>query len=453
MTLAQFFTSAQYRLLFKRLSRGIALLSLVLVTACTSMPQPVKPKQAFDTEPVYDYPTNNPYAATIRGVPPGMQVDYSSVPAPADKTLVLFKDRHIPEGFWYDHGLHYSELLQSKPSPLVYVIGGTGADSHSGTMLTIADMLYSAGFSVVLLPSPTHGNFIVNASGNFVPGRPWQDAQDLYRVMQRIDPLVAGEAKVTRRMLIGYSLGALNALFTARLDDEQKSLNFSKVLLINPPLSLYRSMQTLDALLYSDLPDGISDADFIIKTTIHRLSSAQVSSDALDFSNERLMIDADTLEKLGNKRLATIIGMSFRLAVADMIFTADVMGRAGYIFPKNWEFTSAAPLTGFMSVALRTSFKDYFDQIYTEKYHAANPSLTSQELISEGDLESLAGYIARHEDIGLLTNADDVILAPGEYDRLVALFGHRAITFPNGGHLGNLAHPTVAYRIIKFLKQ
>jgi pimeloyl-ACP methyl ester carboxylesterase len=439
----------------RRILRNIALLSLFLAAACAPQPQPVKPWQTdgTGTPPVYNYPIDNPYAATVIGVPPQMQMDYSSLPAPTDKTLVLFKDRHIPEGFWYDHGLKYSELLQPRPAPLVYVIAGTGADGHSGTMLMIADMLYSAGFSVVLLPSPTHRNFIINASENFVPGRPSQDAQDLYRVMKRIDPQVTSETKVTRRMLIGYSLGAIDALFTARLDGEQKSLNFGKVLLINPPLSLYRSMQTLDNLLYRSLPNGISDADHFIKTTVQRLSSVQQSSDALDFSNERLLIDAYASYKLGDNRLATIIGLSFRLAAVNMIFTADVMGHDGYIFPRNWEFTTGVPLDDYLGVALRTSFKDYFNQIYTEKYRAADPSLTTQELIEEGDLESLAGYIAQHKNIGILTNADDIILAPGEYDKLVRLFGRSAMTFPNGGHLGNLAHPAVSYRIVQFLKQ
>lgn len=429
----------------------IALLFLFLMTGCAAMN--LKPPQASGSPPVYNYPIKNPYAATVIGVPPEMQVDYSSVPVPQDKTLTPFSDRVIPEGFWYAYGLKYAELLQSNPAPLVYVIAGTGADSHSVIMRTIADMLYAAGFSVVLLPSPTHPDFIINASSNFVPGRPSQDAEDIYRVINMIDPQVLAEAKVTRRMLVGYSLGAVDALFTARLADERKSLNFSKVLLINPPLNLYRSIQTIDKLLYRGMPNGVSDANYFIKGTVQRLSSIKQSSDALDFSNERLLLDAYEKDKIGDNRLATIVGISFRLSAADMIFTADVMGHDGYIFPKNREFTTATPLNDYMALALRTSFKNYFDQIYTEKYLAANPGLTRQDLIREGNLERLAGYIAEHKNIGLVTNADDIILAPGEYAKLVRLFGKNAIVFPNGGHMGNIAHPAVAYRIVKFLGQ
>jgi len=429
----------------------IALLCLTLMTACTTTSS-VQP-QASSSPPVYNYPIKNPYAATVIGVPPEMQVDYSSLPSPKDKTLTLFSDRTIPEGFWYDQGLKYSELLQSKPSPLVYVIAGTGADSHSTIMLTIANMLYAAGFSVVLLPSPTHPDFIINASSNFGPGRPSQDAEDIYRIIKLIDPQVQSAANVTQRMLIGYSLGAVDALFTARLADEKKSLNFSKVLLINPPLNVYNSMQIIDKLLYLDMPHGVSDANYFIQGTVQRLSSIKQSSDALDFSNERLLLDAYEKDKIGDNRLATMVGISFRLSAADMVFTADVMGHDGYIFPKNRPFTTATPLNDYMALALRTSFRNYFDQLYTQKYLAANPGLTQQDLIREGNLETLAGYIAQHKNIGVLTNADDIILAPGEYNKLVRLFGNNAIVFPNGGHMGNIAHPAVAYRIITFLRQ
>ncbi len=46
--------------------------------------------------------------------------------------------------------------------------------------------------------------------------------------------------------LVGYSLGATNAAFVAELDDERRLLRLRRVLLINPPVSLYRSARVLD---------------------------------------------------------------------------------------------------------------------------------------------------------------------------------------------------------------
>lgn len=429
----------------------LAFCLLFMTTACATTE--LKPKQVLNTPPTYNYPIQNPYAATVIGVPPEMKIDYSSVPKPEDKKLTLFPNRPIPDGFWYEHGLQYRQLLQSKPAPLVYVIAGTGADARSTIMQTLANLLYSGGYSVVLLPSPTHPNFIINASSNFMPGRPSQDATDMYRVINAIDPKVQSETTVTKRMLVGYSLGAVDALFTSRLADEQGRLTFSKVFLINPPLDLYNSVQVIDSLLYRDMPHGVSDADYFIQGTIERLSTISQSSDALDFSNEHLLWDAYQKNKIGDNRLATMIGISFRISAADMTFTSDVMGHYGYIFPQNREFTTTTPLTSYMSLALRTSFKNYVDQIYTKKYLTDNPGLTQQQLIREGDLESLSGYISQHKNIGMMTNADDIILAPGEYDKLRSLFGNNSIVFPSGGHMGNIALPAVGYDIVQFLGQ
>ena len=429
---------------------SIALLGVL--TCCSSEPKLLTPHDAFDAKPAYDYPINNPYAATIITTPPEMRVDYSALPAPAEKKITIFKDRQIPEGFWYENGFKYRQMLQSKPAPLVYVIGGTGAGCNAEDTQNIANILYSAGFNVVLLPSPTHPNFIINASENFTPGRPLQDARDMYRVMKLIDPLVASQTHVTQRMLIGYSLGGLDALFTAKLDDEEKALNFHRVLLINPPLNLYSSIKLIDSYLYRALPQGVNGAARFIKSFLSRLSNISQSTDALDFSNERLLLEAYDKYQPSDNRLETTIGLSFRLAAADMAFTADVMSHAGYIFPKNQPFTSTTSLNDYLAVALRTSFQNYFDEYYTERLLAENPSLSRQGLIDEGNLQSLAGYISASGKIALITNKDDIILMPGEVNALAALFGPNAVVFPNGGHLGNLTTPAVGYQIIQFMR-
>ena len=435
------------------LLRGLPLIAVMLITACTtSQPALKTPQEAYGAKPAYDYPINNPFAATIIGLPPQMRVDYSALPLPKERTITLYNDRKIPGGFWYQDGLRYSVLLQSKPAPLVYIIAGTGADNRAADMLTLGDMLFTGGYSVVLLPSTTHPNFIINASENFTPGNPLQDSKDLYNLMKQIDAKLAKETTITGHMLMGYSLGAWNAAYAAKLDDEQHALNFSRVVMINPPLSLYSSMKMIDGYLYRALPNGISGADSFVKGFLKRLSSVSQSSDALDFSNERLLIDAYDKYQPNDATLATIIGLSFRLAAVDMLFTADVMNHDGYVFPKNQDFTIATPLDSYMSVALRRSFKDYMDEMYFPIFHARYPGYTERDFIAQSNLESLSGYIAGSGKFFMITNKDDIILAPGELEKLVRLFGKNAVVFPNGGHLGNLGHPAVAYQILQFMQ-
>ena len=403
-------------------------------------------------QPAYNYPITNPYVATIVGNPPENKLDYSNTPKPTEKTLVVFRERAIPEGFWYEHGLRYSELLQDHAAPLVYVIAGTGADHRAEKMHTIANVLYNAGFHVVLLPSPTHQNFIINASSNYIVGRPKQSAEDLYRVMKLIDRDIAQETTITARMLTGYSLGGLDAAFTAKLDDEEHALNFSRVLLINPPYSLSSSMQVISTMLYEDLPNGMDNADVFIKRVLLRMSNASRSGDALNFSNERALLDAYQKYKPDDAKLATLIGLSFQLSSASTVFSADVMSKAGYVFPKDREFTTDTDLSSSMALALRTSYIDYFNEFYVKRLQALYPNMTRADLIAESNLSYLDGYIRHNPKFGLITNIDDVILAHGEVYKLAGLFGNNAFIFSNGGHVGNLGNPTVGYDMVWFLK-
>ena len=58
-----------------------------------------------------------------------------------------------------------------------------------------------------------------------------------------------------------------------------------------------------------------------------------------------------------------------------------------------------------------------------------------------------ASQLGGQEQIGLITNADDVILAPGDLSGLHEIFGDRARVHPYGGHMGNLAFWPVAEQV------
>jgi pimeloyl-ACP methyl ester carboxylesterase len=428
--------------------------AISLLSACANQEMALPtPKQVFATKPTYNFPINDPYAATVITVPPEMRVDYSSVPDPQVREITLFSDRTIPDGFWYESGLKYSELLQEKPAPLVYIVPGTGADSQASIMRTIADVLYSAGYSVVMLPSPTNPNFIINASKNFLPGDPVEDADDLYRAMRAIDEQVTSETPITGRMLVGYSLGGLEAAFTAKIDGDYQKLNFSKVLLINPPLSLYTSIALLDADLKSGMPNGMDDAGPFIKREITRFSKIGHGEEAFDFQNEHMLLEYYNKFHPSDAQLASLIGLSFRLSAADMVFTSDIMRHGGYIYPKDKPFTRTTNLDLYMAVALRTDFMDYLNDVFYESRRAKNPRLTKQDVIVDTNLESLAAYIIRNPKFAMITNHDDIILGPGDVDQLASLFGPDVMVFPNGGHMGNIALPAMAYQIVSFMKQ
>lgn len=433
-----------------KFSPAIVLMAGLLI-GCTGTPPPSA--QSFvRAEPVYDYPVDNAYAATIIGTPAEMKIRYERGKEPVERKLVVFPDRKIPEGFWYYDALNYGEMLQKQPAPLVYIIGGTGSGYKSRYTMALAKALFESGHHVVLLPSPTHSNFIVTASGNFFPGRGDTDARDLYRVINLIHDGLQRRIEITTTGLTGYSLGGWHAAFVSHLDAQEQHIGFDKVLLINPPLSLYSSIQRLDAMLYADLPGGIEDLGVFLNRAITRISHMGQETDALDFSNENFFFDTYQRLKPSNESMATTIGLTFRVAAANMIFTSDVMSKSGYIYPKDKPYLSTTSLNDYLAVSIGTGLTDYFQDIYKDHYLAAQPNLTADALIAQSSLAILQNWIAGNDRIGLLTNRDDIILASGELQMLERLFAGKAYIFPTGGHLGNVEHPAFAQRVTDFFE-
>lgn len=397
----------------------------------------------------YFYPFVNPYEATIMELPKHLEVRLPEKVPTREFTLRVFPGREIPPVFWYEDGLVCTLAYQDHRAPLVFVIAGTGAGHNTPRMVKLRNALYQGGFHVISLTSPSHMDFVVNASSG-LPGDPFDDARDLYRVMEMAYDAVRDTIDVSGFDLAGYSLGAFNAAFVARLDEEEKRFNFSKVLLINPPVSLYESVAALDQLLVENVPQGMEQFDAWFRSVFTEFShvSREVGPGSLsgDF-----IYSAYKRFPPNEENLAALIGLSFRMSAANMIFTADVMNGGGYIVPRNARLTATSSLTRYATVSLHTRFTDYFDEWFFPNRRHREPSLTRQALLARMSLRSQEAYLRNADKVGLIHNEDDIILAPGDIDYLQGVFGGRARLFPTGGHMGNMFHPDVVSFMIDFL--
>jgi len=401
------------------------------------------------SSPPYAYPYENPYEATVIGLPQALEVALpASVPI-REFTLKIFPGREIPEVFWYEDGLVCSLAYQDHTAPLIFVIGGTGARYDTPTMVKLQKVLHQAGFHVIGISSPSHMDFVVNASGDF-PGDALGDARDLYRVMRLAYEQVRTKIGISSFALTGYSLGAFNAAFLAQLDAEQKQFNFTRVLLINPPVNLYTSVSALDRLLVDNIPGGIGKLDDWFRSVLGHVLAVNRAMGHTALSGDFIYNVYERLPR-NPQNLAALIGLAFRMSAAHMAFTADVMNGGGYIVPTQARLTNSTSLTRYAMVAYRTGFVDYFDEVLLPHLRKAEPGLTRQALLERLSLRRLEPYLQGADTVGLVHNADDIILAPGELQYLEGIFGARARVFPTGGHLGNLFHPDVVRAIVGFV--
>ena len=427
---------------------------LLLVAACESVTNP-----PFDTERIisqereYDYPFVNPFAATVVGTPAGYRAEL-----PVEEELIttrhdltVFEGRTPPDVFWYDRALRFSVVRQEGPAPLAFVIAGTGGSDTSPTSRLLSRILFAAGMHVISVPSPTHPNFIRNASSTGVPGRIRDDAQDLYRTMQLAYAEVEDEIEVTGFHLAGASLGAWQAPFVAKLDDTEQAFGFGKVLLVNPPVSLFSSIGILDNLAAENIPGGMENFSAFFDQVFQDFAEVYVELDTVDFSQDflyRVYLRKEPEET----DLAALVGVAFRLSANDMILTADVMSRFGFVVPRNLRLHATSSLTDFFIIGREVGFRNYLDLFFYPYFREREPGLTKEALIQEASFKSIESYLRTSNKFGLIHNEDDIILARGEIEYLRQVFGSRANIFPTGGHMGNLEHHTVVARIVRFFR-
>jgi len=397
----------------------------------------------------YFYPYVNPLEATVMELPPYYQADLpEKVPTRIFK-LKVFPDRQIPKVFWYEKGLVCSLTYQKIKAPLVFVIAGTGARYNSSKMINMQKALYQAGYHVISITSPTHMNFIVNASSTMTPGHVYEDAKDLYNVMQLAWDEVKDDIEVSDFNLTGYSLGGIQSAFVAKLDEEKKVFDFKRVLLINPPVNLYNSVNILDQMLIDNIPGGFDNFDSWMDTVIKKLADAEEEMGYFELSGDYIYRAYKRFPPREDF-LASLVGVSFRTSSTNMIFAADVMKGGGYITPKDVRMSNSTSLTKFLLVGNRTSFADYFTEHFVPFFQKRDPSLTEEKLIYMLSLRNIEPYLRKAGKIGLLHNEDDIILQQGEIVYLEEVFGARAKIFPTGGHCGNMNHQDVVDFIVSF---
>lgn len=420
----------------------------------------------------YEYPIQNPFAATIIGTPEPLrptqeslsrwQPDYVKMPAvnsqfermiEKDYQISIFPERVIPEVFWYEKGgLKYSIAQHKVQAPLIFVIAGTGASYRSVHVKNLQKIFYQAGFHVVAISSPTVPNFLLNASTSSIPGNLLEDSQDIYQVMQRIIKK-HGDIKVSDYYLTGYSLGASHAAFVARVDDANTSgeqFQFKKVLLINPPLSLVSSVNILDEMLEDNIPGGLNHFNDYYQKIIYKVSAFYHESEQLGLGRE-FFFEMFKQNPPSEEQMKAMIGFVFRVASSGMVFSSDVYNHEGYIVPKSKvdDLEASSSLTEYSKVAHRLGFNDYIEHFYLPNF-VKKSGLSRQTIIEQSSLESIADYLQNNSAISVMHNLDDPILVPGEIDKLKALFPQRTILYPHGGHLGNINYSQNVNDILEY---
>jgi pimeloyl-ACP methyl ester carboxylesterase len=399
----------------------------------------------------YGYPIPGSYEATILGTPASLMPAFPQKMRIRQLVVTVLPDRKKPPVFFYDEGLQCTFAYQKQKAPLVFLIAGAGANDRSTKLLTMMKSLYQAGFHVITLPSPSHANFIISASQSGIPGDLTEDSADLYRAMEAAWKKVAGDIEVSSFYLGGYSLGATQAAYVAKLDEERQSFNFRKVLMINPPVSLYASVTRIEEML-KEIPGGPKKQGIFFNKMLSRFSEYYSYGNFVSI-NDDFLYSIYTEKLFSHEETAGLIGLTFRINLAGMIFASDVMTNSGYVVPKNRVLRSNDSLSDYFLVSSHLSFFDYVNEYFYPYFLKKRPGLTKEAFLESLSLRHIEEYLKTSTKFGVMANENDFILSRTELDYLKQLFGERAKIYPRGGHLGNLEYKENLAYMVSFFQE
>lgn len=393
----------------------------------------------------YDYPVEDPLKATVAGAPGEKALDEILF---RERLLSVtpFPERPLPSRVEGLRDLPFVLAPRPGPAPLIFCIAGTGSDANAFAMKRLRNVFYNAGFHVVSLGSPFTRRFAVAASRSAVPGIAEADARDLYRVMTLVREEIADRVEVTEYHLTGYSLGAFNAAFLARLDAAEGAFRFRRVLLINPPVNLLESAERFDRFV-ADNVAGRADRfldELMEKVSAYFQNRGRVAVD------DKFLYELERISPLAQGELEGLIGIVFRLALSKVLFTSDLMNGGGNVLPAGTVLHVTDSTTPFFRASLQWTFRDYAREIVLPRWRAGRPGDDFDDLRRATDLRRIAGFLRNAPNVALFHNRDDIILKPGDIRIFRDIFGNRATIWPRGGHLGNMLYGPNIDRMLRF---
>ncbi len=420
---------------------GLLRLTLAAAAMTAALAQGAEPGQSIAPPPVpgpaAGLADSAGLRATVFGTPPQ---DLAPMPRRvplAEINIALPWARPVPDVFWFDRKLRVWFSAQRRPAPLAIVISSTGSDGNTANMSTLRGALYGAGYHVLTLPSPTFPGFIVSASSTGVAGDLMQDGHDLYAAMQQVVAHLPRKVKITEIDLLGYSLGGANAAVVKSLDRDAGKLKIHRVVMIDPPVSLFASVGRFDKLFAASIGTGDDAIEGLYRRLYAELANLYRASDRVQIDRTFLLGAAATVLRT-DQEFSAAIALSFRLDLVNMFFAGDLYAGTGVVVDPQHPPKVGESLEETQRILRNAPFSEYFTRVFAPYYLRHRPNSTGASLIADNRLDIIGDDLRDGPDYFAQANSDDPILDKRELKWLQDTMGARIAVYDHGGHLGNI---------------
>jgi hypothetical protein len=375
--------------------------------------------------------------ATVFGTPPQ---DLAPMPnrVPLAEINIAFPwARPVPDVFWFDRKLRVWFSAQDKPAPLAIVISGTGSDGNTAKLSILRGALYGAGYHVLTMPSPTFPGFIVSTSSTGVAGDLLQDGHDLYAAMQQIVAHLPRKVQITEIDVLGYSLGGANAAVVKSIDAAEGKLKIHRVVMIDPPVSLFSSIGRLDKLFAINVGSGEDAIERLYRRLYAQLANLYRASDRVQIDEDFLLGAAAAVLKT-DAEFSAAIALSFRIDLVNVFFAGDLYAGTGIVVDPKHPPKVGDSLEETQRILRTKPFSEYFTKVFAPYYLKHRPNSTPASLIADNRLDVIGDALRNDPDYYAQANSDDLILDKRELAWLRDTLGSRIALYDHGGHLGNI---------------
>jgi len=337
-----------------------------------------------------------------------------------------------------DIELTYKLWLQDKPAPLIIIIPGLGGNYAGIASTALAEIFFNKGSSALIISNPFSWEFLLSASSRLTPGFTPVDARDTYKALNIIIKDVEkkyGKNIFPKKVLLGYSLGALNTLFIAEIDSKEKKINFDRFVALSPPVNLLYGLNQLDN--YYDIwrrwPD--EKIENIKNKAIYLFENPPASgTNDLPITSEEAQF---------------AIGVTFKIKLEETIEAIHSRKNFG-VLKIPFKSSSRRKLEKEIE---RISYKDYLNTFLKTSYSDLfGKNFSIKKLNKKASLPAIQNTLLTNQKIRIIHTIDDFLLT--NYDRkwLKKVMGDRLLFFNHGGHLGYFNNQTAQDYIIKAIK-
>jgi hypothetical protein len=207
--------------------------------------------------------------------------------------------------------------------------------------------------------------------------------------------------------------------------------------MINPPVSLFASIDRLDKLFAQSIGSNDAGLENLYRKLYTRLANLYRASQKVEIDDTDLLAAAGSVLRT-DADFSAAIALTFRLELVDVFFAGDLYARTGVVIDPQHPPGPGDSLQEIGKELRTKTFAEYFSKVFVPYYTAHRPGATPQSLQADNRLDIIGDDLRNNPDYYALTNSDDLILDAPELAWLKQTLGDRIVVYDHGGHLGNL---------------